>query len=67
MQMKCVKLYLRQEAGNIAIDNCSLTLTAFSLSKETKIVIPLLVRRKITFWGRNKIEVIFEKYLESKS
>jgi hypothetical protein len=43
-----------------------LALTAFSLSKETKIVIPLLVRRKITFWGRIKIEVIFEKYLESK-
>jgi hypothetical protein len=43
-----------------------LALTAFSLSKETKIVIPLLVRKENYILG-TKIEVIFEKYLESKS
>jgi hypothetical protein len=40
------KLYLRQEQETLAITIAVLALTAFSLSKETKIVIPLLVRKE---------------------
>jgi hypothetical protein len=54
MQMKCVKLYLRQEQETLAIDNCSFSSNGIFTFKGNEDSNPVIGERKITFWGQLK-------------
>jgi hypothetical protein len=66
--MKCVKLYLRQEQETLAIDNCSFSSNGIFTFKGNEDSNPVIGEKgKLHSGDEIKIEVIFEKYLESKS
>jgi hypothetical protein len=60
MQMKCVKLYLRQEQETLNYDNCSLALTAFHFQRNEDSNPVIGEKGKLHSGDEIKIEVIFE-------